>query len=98
MSAYLVVEIEITNPENYELVKQLTPATIEKFGGKYLARGGKTETLEGEWQPKRLVILEFSDMDQAKSWWNSSEYAPVKGLRQLYASTNMVLTEGNPLI
>lgn len=98
MTAYLVVEIEITDPDNYEEVKKLTPATIKKFGGKYLARGGKTETLEGEWQPKRLVILEFNNMDQAKAWWNSPEYAPVKQLRQIYATTNMVLTEGNPVI
>ena len=98
MSAYLVVEIEITDPDNYEEVKKLTPATIKRFGGKYLARGGKTETLEGDWQPKRLVILEFNDMDQAKAWWNSPEYAPIKQLRQIYATTNMVLTEGDPVI
>ncbi len=98
MSAYLIVEIEIINPEKYEQVKKLTPATIEQFGGKYLARGGKTETLEGDWQPKRLVILEFADMEQAKAWWNSPEYAPVKQLRQIYATTNMVLTEGNPVM
>ena len=98
MTAYIIVEIEITNPQAYELVKKLTPPTIKNFGGKYLARGGNTETLEGDWNPKRLVILEFENMDQAKTWWNSPEYTPVKELRQLNAITNMVLTEGNPEI
>jgi len=98
MTAYLVVEIQVTDPENYEMVKKMTPATVAHFGGKYLARGGQTVTLEGQWNPRRLVIMEFESMDQAKAWWNSDEYAPAKQMRQAFAITNMVLTEGNPII
>ncbi len=98
MSAYIVVEIVITDPEKYEMVKKLTPPIVAQFGGKYLARGGKTQIVEGQWNPKRLVILEFPNMEQAQAWWESPEYAPVKQLRQRYAITNMVLTEGNPFI
>lgn len=98
MAAYLIVEISVTDPENYEEVKKLTPPTVALYGGKYLARGGVTETLEGDWNPKRLVIMEFESVDQAKSWWNSDIYAPVKKMRQAYAITNMVITEGNPVL
>lgn len=98
MPAYLVVNIEILNPQEYELVKQLTPPTVHQFGGIYLARGGFTETLEGDWQPKRLVILQFPDLQSARDWWSSSEYARVKAQRQKAAITQMVLTEGNPVL
>lgn len=98
MPAYIVVEIVITDVENYEIVKKLTPPTVAQFGGKYLARGGETQTLEGQWNPNRLVILEFPSLEQAQAWWNSPEYAPIKQLRHRYAITNMVLTEGNPLL
>ena len=98
MTAFLVVEIQVIDPENYEMVKKLTPPIVAQYGGKYLARGGETLTLEGQWNPKRLVIIEFDSMDQAKAWWNSNEYAPVKQKRQQFAITNMVLTEGNPII
>lgn len=59
-----------------------------------VARGGKTETLEGSWSPKRLVILEFPSMDRARAWWASKEYAEAKGLRQACAATEMMLLEG----
>jgi len=98
MSAYLVVEIIIKDHENYEAVKKLTPPTVAQFGGKYLARGGKTETLEGVWNPQRIVIIEFDSIEIAKSWWNSDIYAPIKKMRQAFAITNMVIAEGNPLI
>ncbi len=98
MSAFIVVEIIIKDPENYETVKKLTPPTVAQFGGKYLARGGVTETLEGVWNPQRIVIIEFDSIEMAKSWWNSDIYAPVKKMRQAYAITNMVITEGNPII
>jgi uncharacterized protein (DUF1330 family) len=98
MPAYLVVEITVIDAKRYETVKKLTPPTVAQFGGKYLARGGETETLEGNWNPKRLVIMEFESMNQARAWWNSEAYTPIKALRQAYAITNMVLTEGDPII
>ena len=94
MAAYLVVEIEVKDPGKYERYKALAPASIAQYGGRYLARGGKAETLEGSWAPKRLVILEFPSMDRARAWWGSQDYAEAKGLRQASASTDMVLLEG----
>src|SRR4051794_34011947 len=82
MPAYVIVDIKITNPEDYEEYKKLTPSSITAFDGKFIVRGGKTENLEGNWQPQRVVILEFPSVDRAKQWWNSTEYAPAKSIRQ----------------
>ena len=94
MSAYVIVDIEVTNPVGYEEYKELASATIKLYGGKYLARGGPNETLEGEWKANRLVILEFENAARAKAWLNSPEYAPARGLRHKYARSKMVLVEG----
>ncbi|MFO3795773.1 MAG: DUF1330 domain-containing protein [Anaerolineales bacterium] len=94
MTAYVVVDIEVTDPEGYKEYVKIAPATVAQYGGRYLARGGHTETLEGDWQPKRLVILEFPNIEQAKAWLNSPEYAPARALRHRYARSNMVVIEG----
>jgi uncharacterized protein (DUF1330 family) len=94
MSAYVVVEIEVLDPEQYETYKQLAPPSIAQYGGRYVARGGELTTLEGTWSPKRLVILEFPSVDQAKAWWNSPEYAEAKALRQAVARTQMIVVAG----
>jgi len=93
MTAYVVVDIEVTDPLGYEEYKRLAPAAVELYGGKYLARGGNCEILEGDWQPKRLVILEFESVERAKAWLNSEEYRPARDLRQRYARSNMVVVE-----
>lgn len=94
MSAYVVVDINVTDPQGYPEYIKLAPATITAYGGKYLARGGKTEVLEGVWSPKRLVILEFESIEQAKAWLESPEYQPARQLRHRTATTNMVVIEG----
>jgi uncharacterized protein (DUF1330 family) len=94
MTAYVIVDIEVTDPAGYEGYKKLAPAAVKLFGGKYLARGGPNETLEGDWRANRLVILEFPTVAQAKTWLNSPEYAPARALRHKYARTNMVVVEG----
>jgi len=96
MKAYVIVDIEVTDPPAYENYRKLAPATIAAYGGTYLARGGATTLLEGGWQPKRLVILEFPSAERASEWWHSPEYAEPKRLRQLSTHTNMVLIEGTP--
>ena len=96
MKAYVVVEITIHDPQTYETYKQLAPPAIAKYGGKYVVRGARTTTLEGTWDPKRFVILEFPDADAAKAWWGSPEYSPAKKLRQASALTQMLLVEGPP--
>ena len=94
MTAFVVVDISVENAKTYDQYKLLAPPSIAKFGGRYVARGGKTHTLEGSWQPTRLVILEFPSVERAQSWWSSAEYAEAKALRQRSASTKMVLIEG----
>ena len=94
MTAYVIVDIEVTDPVGYEDYKKLAAETVTHHGGKYIARGGRNEILEGEWRPNRLVILEFPSIEQAKSWLNSEEYAPARSLRHKYARTNMVVIEG----
>ena len=94
MSAYVVVQIEIRDPAAYDRYKLLAPPSIAAYGGRYIARGGTTETLEGSWRPGRLVILEFPDMDTARAWWDSPEYAEAKALRQAAASCEMVAIPG----
>lgn len=94
MTAYVIVDIEVTDPEGYKEYAKMAPEAVNLYGGKYIARGGQNETLEGDWQAKRLVILEFPSVEQAKSWLNSPEYAPARKLRHQYARSNMVVVEG----
>jgi uncharacterized protein (DUF1330 family) len=94
MPAYVIVDIEITNPAGYEEYKKIAPAAVKLFGGKYLARGGPNETLEGDWKANRLIILEFETTAKAKAWLNSPEYAPARNLRHKYARSKMVVVEG----
>ncbi len=94
MPAYVVVEIEVTEPTKYETYKQLAPASIRKYGGRYLVRGEPVETLEGKWSPKRFVILKFDSKQQAKAWWESPEYREAKLLRQACARTEMICVQG----
>ena len=94
--AYVVVDVEIEDPVIYREYMKLTPAAIAAYGGRFVVRGGTTETLEGDWQPGRFVILEFESLERAREWWSSPEYAPAKALRQQSASTRMILAEGVP--
>jgi len=94
MPAYVVVDIEIHDPVRYEEYRRVAPPSIAAYGGRYLVRGGTLGILEGEWQPKRLVVLEFPTVEQARAWWASPEYAPAKAIRQASAHTNMVVVAG----
>ena len=94
MTAYVIVDIKVTDPVGYEEYKKLAPAIIESFGGKYLARGGRTETLEGDWSPNRLVILQFESFEQAKKWIDSSEYSAARKMRLATTNSKMVVIEG----
>lgn len=94
MSAYIIVEIEVTDPVGYEDYKKQASDTVHKMGGKYIVRGGKTEVLEGDWQPKRIVVLEFPTMERAKEWLNCEEYHEPRKLRHKTAKTNMIVIDG----
>ena len=94
MSAYVIVEIDILGPAGYEEYKKLAGATVEKYGGKYIVRGGRTEVLEGDWNPKRIVVLEFESMQHAKDWLNCEEYREPRKMRHRTARTKMIVVEG----
>ena len=94
MSAYIILDIDVTDPDGYKEYVKLAPASVAKYGGRYLARGGPNETLEGDWHAKRLVILEFESTIKAKAWLNSAEYAPARKMRHQYAQSNTILVEG----
>lgn len=94
MPAYIIVEVDVHNHKEYEAYKQLTPASLAAYNGKFIVRGGQAETLEGEWEPKRIVVLQFPTKELAKDWWCSEEYAPAKALRQRTATTKMILVDG----
>ncbi len=95
MSAYLIVDTQIENPEEYEQYKALARPIAEKYGGVYRARGGGMDVLETDlWTPTRIVIVEFPDMDSARAFANSPEYAPVKPLRRNNAKCTLAIVEG----
>jgi uncharacterized protein (DUF1330 family) len=94
MSAYVIFDIDVLDQPLYDEYKALAPTTVAAYGGQYLARGGRTEKLEGDWTPARLVILIFENLERARQWLDSPEYAPVKALRHRAARTNMVAIEG----
>lgn len=96
MPAYVCVEIEVHDPATYETYKKLAPPSIAQYGGRYIVRGGETETLEGDWDPKRFVILEFDSMGAARAWYHSPEYSEARAIRQRCASGRMLLVEGLP--
>ncbi|MGC1379228.1 MAG: DUF1330 domain-containing protein [Anaerolineales bacterium] len=94
MTAYIILDIEVTDPEGYKEYIKLGPLTVALYGGKYIARGGKSENIEGDWQPRRIVMLEFPSVEQAKAWINSPEYAPGRELRHKYATSKAIVVDG----
>jgi uncharacterized protein (DUF1330 family) len=94
MAGYVIVEIEVTDPVGYEEYKKLAGATVTQYGGKYIVRGGAAETLEGDWQPKRIVILQFENVQRAKEWLNCPEYREPRKMRHRTAKTKMIVVEG----
>jgi|SRR5271167_2238829 len=97
MSAYVLVNVDTSDPEKYEAYKAIAQETVAQFGGRYLVRGGRMTVLEGEWRPTRMVILEFESFERAMAWWESETYAPAKTLRQSLSKTDMILVDGYDL-
>ena len=94
MPAYIIVETDIHDPEQYEHYKEASPAAVKAGGGRFLVRGGEIAVLEGDWRPKRLVVLEFESLDAAKQFYTSDTYQEAKRLREGAASLRMVAVEG----
>jgi len=94
MAAYVIAEVDVKKPERFDEYRRQVGPTLERYGGRFLARGGQSWVLEGAWKPKRLVILEFESAEKARQWWSSPEYEGPKKLRQSLAETNLILLEG----
>jgi len=94
MAAYVIGEIEVTDPASYDDYRKQVAATVEQHGGRFIVRGGKVEPLEGGWSPKRLVVLEFPSMQKLLGWYRSAEYAPLIKLRQKASRGKLIAIEG----
>jgi len=95
MSAYMIVNVDVKDPAMYEEYRTKVPALIRKHGGEHLVRGGKSVILEGDWKPSRLVIFRFPDIASAQRLFNDPEYQPLKALRQLASTADIVVVEGS---
>ena len=96
MAAYVIAELTVTDPTGFEDYRRVVEPTIKQYGGRYLVRGGRCDTLEGTWQPSRVVVLEFPSVEVARRWYDSPEYAPLKALRMKTARTEALLIDGVP--
>lgn len=94
MAAYIIADVEITDPETYAEYRKVVPPTLEQYGGRFVVRGGAHETLEGDWQPARVVVLEFDDVAAAKRWYDSPEYSEIKAIRQRASRGSLIVVEG----
>ena len=94
MPAYLISQIEVHDPKGYEEYRRLVGASLAKYGGKFVVRGGKIEVLEGDWAPKRIVVCEFESAERAREWYHSPEYRPAMDVRQKTASAQIIVVHG----
>ncbi len=94
MAAYVIADVKVEDPVQYEDYRKMVPATIAAYGGRFIARGGRTEVLEGEWRPNRVVIIEFESVERAKEWWASEEYRAARELRQRTSTGSLIVVEG----
>ena len=94
MPAYVIADVEVTDPELFAEYRELVVPTVNAYGGRYIARGGDTEVLEGDRVPNRTVIIEFPSMEQAKAWHSSDEYAHPKDMRIRSTNSNVIIVEG----
>ena len=94
MAAYVIVNMTVHDPARYEEYKRRAAATVTAHGGRYIVRGGTVETLEGEWAPRRIVVLEFPSIARAREWWVSADYAEAKTVRKGVADGEIIVVEG----
>jgi uncharacterized protein (DUF1330 family) len=94
MAAYAIVDMTVTDPVKIEEYRGLAGASVAAYGGKFLARGGRTEVVDGDWEPRRIVVIEFPDWERAKRWRASPEYAKACAVRDQAARTRMLLVDG----
>jgi len=94
MAVYFLVDVKVEDPETYEEYRKLVRPTVDLYDGKFLARGGTIETIEGDWQPERLVIIEFADSEAFQRWYDSPEYTSARAIRFAASTSRAVLLQG----
>lgn len=94
MAGYVVANVSIKNAEGYAGYSKQVPETVSRWGGRFIVRGGAIETLDGDWSPKRLVVIEFPDVETARNWYQSQEYQAIVPIRQANSEGGLVLVEG----
>jgi uncharacterized protein (DUF1330 family) len=94
MGAYVIANVTVKDPVRYEDYRRLVTPTLARYGGRFIARGGRIEVLEGDWHAGRLVLLEFPSVDAAREWWNSPEYTEAKLIRQATSEGTLLILEG----
>ena len=94
MAAYVIADVKVTNPDIFREYMNQVPSTVERYGGKYLVRGGAIQKIEGKWEPTRVVVIEFESVEQAKRWYDSEEYSGPKQLRSEASNANLLIVEG----
>ena len=94
MAVYVVVDVEVKDAGGFAQYRDAVPAIVRRHGGEYLARGGRTEIIEGDWQPGRLVLFRFPDQASVHAFFNDPDYLPLKALRQRVSSADIVMVDG----
>jgi uncharacterized protein (DUF1330 family) len=94
MKGYIIVDVKITNAVDYENYRKETQGTLGAYEGKFIVRGGKSETLEGDWETGRIVVIEFPSVEKAKAWWSSEAYEKIKPIRQRNSISKLIVVEG----
>ena len=94
MTAYVIADSSVSDPAKYEDYKKIVPSTLARFGGRFVVRGGATVRLEGEWQPGRIVVMEFPSLEHAKAWYQSTEYTAARRARAGAARISIIAVEG----
>ena len=94
MPAYVIADVTVTDPPAMEEYRKQVPATVAKYGGRFLVRGGAHQTVEGDWKPARLVVIEFPSLADAQRWYDSEEYRAPKALRMRAGRTSVVIVDG----
>ena len=94
MSAYVIARIQVTDPTQYEEYKKLSPGAVAAFGGEFIVRGGESETLEGPDETRRLVVVRFESMDEARAFYHSEQYRAARAQREGAAEAQFVLVDG----
>ena len=95
MAGYVIADVDVTDPVLFAEYRKLVSATVEQYGGKYLARGGESVVVEGDWTPSRTVVIEFESFERAKAWYHSDEYAPALKMRLDSANSSVIIVDGD---